>query len=204
MRSMILENDLRGNLERSMDVLGDDVALRFGFMFAPVSILVLRRRTIVECNHEAETMFGFPRKELIGCSARMLFPNQVDFRRIGERVDQWLRLNSFYEDERFMQSKDGHIFWVRCAAVPFTQKDPFELMVCGFSTTAEGSNAREGVTDREKEIANYVVNGWTSRQIAGALAISPRTVETHRANLMKKFRARNVADLVSKTLALRQ
>jgi PAS domain S-box-containing protein len=188
----------------SMDVLGDDVALRFGFMFAPVSILVLRHRTIVECNHEAETMFGYTRKEMISCSARMLFPNQVDFRRIGERAEQWLRTHPLYEDERFMQTKDGRIFWVRCAAVPFTQSDPFELMVCSFSTTAEDSSTQDGVTHREKEIANYVVNGWTSRQIADALAISPRTVETHRANLMKKFRARNVADLVSKTLALRE
>lgn len=187
-------------------MLGDDVALRFGFMFAPVSILVLRRRAIIECNHAAETMFGYPRKEMISCSARMLFPNQVDFRRIGERVEHWFRTHSHssYEDERFMQSKDGRIFWVRCAAVPFTQNDPFELMVCSFSTTAEDSSIQDGVTHREKEIANYVVNGWTSRQIADALAISPRTVETHRANLMKKFGARNVADLVSKTLALRE
>jgi DNA-binding CsgD family transcriptional regulator len=45
-----------------------------------------------------------------------------------------------------------------------------------------------------------IVRGSSSKEIARALQISPRTVEFHRANLLKKFGARNTAELVRKFL----
>ncbi len=43
------------------------------------------------------------------------------------------------------------------------------------------------LTAREREVLERVAAGETSKQIAGALGISPRTVETHRKNLMRKL-----------------
>lgn len=56
-------------------------------------------------------------------------------------------------------------------------------------------NNRE-LTDRELEILQLIVDGLTSRQIADKLYISPRTVDTHRANLMQKLELNNIAELV--------
>ncbi len=52
------------------------------------------------------------------------------------------------------------------------------------------------ITKREQEIINLVSNGFTSPQIAEQLFISVRTVQTHRANIMKKLNVKNTAGLV--------
>lgn len=54
----------------------------------------------------------------------------------------------------------------------------------------------ESLTRRERQVLREVIAGRTSRQIGFELGISSRTVETHRANLMKKVRARNGPELV--------
>ncbi len=63
---------------------------------------------------------------------------------------------------------------------------------------AKGLGAGESVslTKREQEILQLVAQGMTSQQIAEQLFISPRTVETHRANLMEKLGVNNTAGLV--------
>lgn len=52
------------------------------------------------------------------------------------------------------------------------------------------------ITRREEEILYLVAQGFTSPQIAEKLSISPRTVESHRAHLMEKTGASNMAALV--------
>lgn len=52
------------------------------------------------------------------------------------------------------------------------------------------------LTKRELEILKLIVDGKTSKEIANELFISPRTVDTHRANLMQKLDLNNIADLV--------
>lgn len=52
------------------------------------------------------------------------------------------------------------------------------------------------LTQREKEIVKWIVKGLHSREIASELGISPRTVETHRANIMSKLGVKNVIELV--------
>ena len=52
------------------------------------------------------------------------------------------------------------------------------------------------ITQREKEIARLLAEGYSTKEAASALNLSPKTVETHRASLMKKLEARNVADIV--------
>jgi two-component system, LuxR family, sensor histidine kinase TtrS len=53
------------------------------------------------------------------------------------------------------------------------------------------------ITRREKEILDLISNGNSSKEIAQILGISPKTVEFHRANLLKKYGARTSSQLVS-------
>ena len=53
------------------------------------------------------------------------------------------------------------------------------------------------LTPREAEIADLVVAGLMTKQIATELSIGDRTVETHRRNLMRKLNANSVAELVT-------
>ncbi|AFD06691.1 response regulator transcription factor [Solitalea canadensis] len=52
------------------------------------------------------------------------------------------------------------------------------------------------VTKREKQILQKIANGDTTAAIAEELFVSPLTVETHRRNLLQKFEAKNVAELI--------
>ena len=56
--------------------------------------------------------------------------------------------------------------------------------------------AFESLTEREQAILRLVVQGMKNQQIAEALCIAVRTVEVHRSNLMKKFSAKSIAELV--------
>jgi len=51
------------------------------------------------------------------------------------------------------------------------------------------------LTEREREIIQLVAEGNTTRKIADILFISPKTVESHRTNLMNKLDIHSVADL---------
>ena len=63
------------------------------------------------------------------------------------------------------------------------------------SRAFNGSNL---LTPRERVVLAQLVRGATSKEAARALNISPRTVEFHRANIMKKLGVRNLVELVRK------
>ena len=52
------------------------------------------------------------------------------------------------------------------------------------------------VTKREREVLKFVVKGYTSKEIAEVLFIAKATVDTHRKNLLSKFKLKNTANLV--------
>lgn len=52
------------------------------------------------------------------------------------------------------------------------------------------------LTRREKEILALIADGRITKEIADHLCISPRTVDTHRTNIMRKLEIRNAAGLV--------
>ncbi len=57
------------------------------------------------------------------------------------------------------------------------------------------------LTQREREVLDLVVTGKLNREIAGALDISIKTVEAHRAKLMEKLEVSSVAELVQAVVA---
>lgn len=54
----------------------------------------------------------------------------------------------------------------------------------------------EDPTHREREVLELVWSGLTNDEISRRLSIAVKTVEAHRANLMRKFRAANTAQLL--------
>lgn len=58
------------------------------------------------------------------------------------------------------------------------------------------TKAMKDLTERQQEVVRLVVEGLRSREIGERLKISPRTVEVHRANLMRRLKVHNVAQLM--------
>ena len=60
----------------------------------------------------------------------------------------------------------------------------------------------ERLTSREKEVFEDLVVGHSNRVIADRLSISPRTVEIHRARVMKKMQAQSLSHLVQMAFSI--
>ena len=89
---------------------------------------------------------------------------------------------------------------------PIDEQVLLEAIEAGFAALNERSRtqaARAGreallakLTQREREILDLVAAGLSTKEIARALDVSPRTVETHRANIADKLGAGSVAEMV--------
>ncbi len=64
-------------------------------------------------------------------------------------------------------------------------------------------NLLNTLSKRELQVVDLVIEGLTSREISEQLDIRIKTVDAHRANLMRKMGATNVADLINKVVTLR-
>lgn len=73
-----------------------------------------------------------------------------------------------------------------------------ERTIMGYlEKTASGARGSyETLTRREREILKLTAEGFSSSETAERLVISARTVETHRANIMRKLELRSQADLI--------
>lgn len=58
------------------------------------------------------------------------------------------------------------------------------------------------LSEREREVLGLIVEGLTNKEIGRALGLSPRTVETHRANLFAKLQVESLAHLIRHYAAL--
>ncbi len=54
----------------------------------------------------------------------------------------------------------------------------------------------DNLSSRQKEVMAYVVQGASNKTIAAELHLSPKTIEVHRASVMRKMKARSLPDLV--------
>ena len=71
---------------------------------------------------------------------------------------------------------------------------PFVAMYGCFASTSRPFLIHK-LTRREREVLLMVGQGGTSKGIAERLGVCPKTIEVHRANLMKKLGVTNVAGL---------
>ena len=60
---------------------------------------------------------------------------------------------------------------------------------------AQAASALESLTPRQQQVAWLIARGYTNRQIAETLVVSPETVKTHVRNILAKFEAASKAEL---------
>jgi DNA-binding CsgD family transcriptional regulator len=78
-------------------------------------------------------------------------------------------------------------------AVSTADAKPSAPVVDGLPSSFPGHGS---LTSRERVVLAQIVKGASSKEIARTLAISARTVESHRANILLKLGAKNTAELV--------
>ena len=152
-----------------------DIDYRLAFELAPLGMALSRQRVMVDCNQALCEMFGANREQLLGQSFQLLYPSAVEFERTG--------------------------FWCHVTGRALHRESPHEAGIWSFEDLSSRRAVRAELTPREREVAALLMQGQTSKEIGKALAISHRTVEIHRARLMRKYQAHSTPDLVHRLLA---
>jgi PAS domain S-box-containing protein len=182
-----------------------EIDYRLAFDMAPVGLALSRQRTMVDCNQTLCDMFGASRDQLIGQSFQILYPSADEYERTGARITPILGRNGTYADDRIMKRVDGRLkgetFWCHVTGRALDPKDPHAVGIWSFEDLSARRPVRAELTPREREVAAFVMDGLTSKEIGKLLGISPRTVEIYRARLMRKYRAHSTPDLVHRLLA---
>jgi PAS domain S-box-containing protein len=167
------------------------------FEYAPIGLVVTENRVIRTCNPAFAAMFGYEREALIDQSFALLYPSQEEFVRIRNVGVEPLRRDNRYSDERIMARAGGGLFWCRVRGHSLTRDDdPLRRAVWSFADLSEIRQVAS-LSARERQIVMHLGEGRTSKEIARRLEISPRTVESYRARLLRKYNAHNVAELLS-------
>jgi DNA-binding NarL/FixJ family response regulator len=80
---------------------------------------------------------------------------------------------------------------------PFLTTTVTEFVLDGYIRDGADQDAsRRAVTAREREIIQLIAEGKSNKNAASLLKISVKTIEAHRANIMRKLHLRSVSDLV--------
>ncbi len=173
-----------------------DALSGLAFDHAPIGLILAENRVIRRCNARFAEMFGYAPAQLQGQSLSMLYPSTDEFERIGTLGAARMAESGRYADERIMRRRDGGLFWCRVRGQSLTPDAPFARSVWSFADISETRPVTE-MTRRERQVAKLLAEGQTSKEIARALEISPRTVEVYRTRLMRKFSARNGLELIA-------
>ncbi len=179
---------------------------RLAFQLAPVGLVLSRQRHMVDCNQRVCEMFGATPEQLIGHSFRILYPSADEYERIGARMVPILNAHGVYADNRVMRRlggrRAGETFWCHVTGRAIDREAPHAAGIWSFEDLSAQRPVSATLTPREREVAAQLMRGLTSKEIGRVLGISPRTVEIHRARLMRKYRAATSVELVHKLLGV--
>lgn len=179
----------------------DDLSLAFDL--APIGLCVSRERTIHCCNSTFGAMFGYEPSSLQGLSLEILYPSRSEFEHIGAQGLAEMQTSGQYSDERIMRHRSGRLFWCHVAGRSMRRDKPFACAVWMFEDISARRSVTVELTAREREIARQLAAGRSTKEIARALAVSPRTIDGHRARMLKKVDAHSASELISRLVGLR-
>lgn len=127
----------------------------------------------------------------------LLYPSDKDFVDIGRLGRKSMIETGRYQDERVMKRSDGTLFWARAWGQSQDPTRPFARCVWAIADLSD-TRPMVSLTRREQQVALSLLRGQPTKAMARELGISHRTVEVYRGNLLRKFEARNSAELVAK------
>ena len=172
------------------------------FHNAPIGMCVSANRVIQASNQFLASMFGYPAEGLCGLSFSVLYPSADEFERTGARIVPIMNALGHYSDERIMKRASGDLFWCHVTGRSMVKTDVHAVGIWTFEDLSAKRPVTAALTPREREIAALLVEGKTSKQIARQVGLSPRTIEMHRAKLMRKFCAATSSELVNRLLGV--
>lgn len=171
---------------------------QFSLSDLPVPMVYATHRVIRECNASFARLFGFQPEELANTGFHLLYPKFADFIRVGDLWRNNFAGGKTYYDERIMRHRDQSKFWCQVHGRSNKETDPFaEAVYCFQPISRPAMDDTTQLTDRQLQIVTLVSQGKKNREIALETSLSVRTVEAHRARIMRALNVKNSAELVA-------
>lgn len=171
--------------------------MKFGLAELPIPMAYATHRIIRDCNEAFANLFELTREQVVDGSFARLYPALSDFVRTGETWSVNLAGSQVYHDQRVMKTANGRRFWCEVNGRSRTPQDPFAEAIYSFQPIARPVRDEHTLTDRRRQVLALVAQGKKNSDIALELGLSRRTVEAHRARLMRQVGVRNTAELVA-------
>lgn len=193
MKMSTLPNTCRGGDPRHM--MAFDYALVFEQ--APIGLCVSTENTILVCNAKACHLFGYTPEELWSQPISILYGNGSSD--IGAEKSDLARqpddLAPPISQQRILRNKHGTTFWCDVTSM-IGSNLAANTRIWTFREILQAKSPDKELSAREKQLAASIMNGKTSRHIAGEMNLSIRTVEYYRQRLMRKLNVANRTELI--------
>jgi DNA-binding CsgD family transcriptional regulator len=127
----------------------------------------------------------------------LLYPSRQEFYSIGRRGYPRMQQGRRYEDERLMRRRDDELIWCRVSGLTSDASAPAREAIWAFEQIPHAPRSTALLSPREREVVAQLAAGLTSKEIARLMSLSPRTVEMHRARLLRKLGVRTTPQLLA-------
>ncbi|MBE2214615.1 MAG: PAS domain S-box protein, partial [Opitutaceae bacterium] len=107
-----------------------DARMRAVFHAAPIGIVLIRDRRIIEINGRLADLLGYTQDQLVGHDTRMLYPDDATFDRIGREVLTDILAAGAWEGEIEFLHRDGHPVSCHSRVAPIDPTNPHGGQVC--------------------------------------------------------------------------
>lgn len=156
-------------------------------------------------NRPAEALFGYRAADLVGCETRALHVDEPAYMAFDKARLEAARRGGPYVLHGWMRHRDGTVLPVELLPTPIQWTGPDQLILVMIDVVRDAPWARlypimRSLTEREREIMRATLLGLSAKEAARELGISPRTVESYRARLMRKFDVASTGALVARFL----
>ncbi|MEJ2657117.1 MAG: PAS domain S-box protein, partial [Desulfobacterales bacterium] len=138
-KNQYLEQEVSKYRQIEKAQLENEAALRSILRAVPIGIGVVCNRVIKEANARLCDILGYSSKEILGNSARMLYPTDEDFEYVGREKYSQIHKKGIGSVETRMRRKDGSVMDVLLSSAPI---DPNDLSI-GVTFTVLDVTARK-------------------------------------------------------------
>lgn len=119
-----ITRDITSIKEAEIALAESEARLKSILSTAPVGIGLVVDRVMTDVNEMMTSMTGYSRDELVGASARILYPSDEEYRRIGTLRNDQIKQKGFGTIETVWQHKNGSIIHIILSSSAIDRTDP--------------------------------------------------------------------------------
>lgn len=167
--NIVVFADITENRNAEKELREKEATMRSIFRAAPIGIGVTLNRVLLQVNAQVCAMLGYQAEELVGQSARMLYPSEEDYTYVGEEKYRQIQKKGYGTVETRWKRKDGSIIDVVLSSSPIDRDNPSKGVTFTALDITETKRTEEELRNRNAELQQAMKMEAVGR-LAGGIA----------------------------------